>query len=136
MKKEHPKTVNAKKKADIFILGNKLKVLKVNNEKFIIKIHERERFMILIGNFIYLDEKRLNPNTMKLRFRENIGSNIIVYNIKNIDKKIPVNTIQYADIRIVPTDLILGKKEYTRNNILIANMSIEIATSKEGIIVQ
>ena len=42
IKNEHPKTVNAKKKEKSPILGNKLKVLKVNQEKFTIRIHERK----------------------------------------------------------------------------------------------
>ncbi|MFX1592881.1 MAG: hypothetical protein ACFFCL_09325 [Promethearchaeota archaeon] len=77
MKKEHPKTVKAKEKARIIIPGNKLTVLKVNHEKLTIKIQERHKSIILLGNFRYFEEKRVNPNTIKLMFNENIMCCII-----------------------------------------------------------
>lgn len=77
MKKEHPKTVRANEKAKIIKPGNKLNVLKVNHEKLMIKIQERHKSITLLGNFKYFEEKRVNPNTSRLIFNENIGCCII-----------------------------------------------------------
>jgi hypothetical protein len=94
IKKEQPKTVNAKKKANIINPGNKLNVLKVSQEKLNIKIHERSWSMILLVNFMYLEEKRLNPITIILMFIENIKSKMIANNMKKIVRKIPASTIK------------------------------------------
>jgi hypothetical protein len=72
MKNEHPKTVNAKKKADNTNCGYKLNVLKVSQAKLNIKIQERLKSTILCDSFIDFDENRLNPITSKLIFTEKI----------------------------------------------------------------
>jgi hypothetical protein len=71
MKNEHPPTVNAKDNARNIKFGNKLNVLKVNQEKLIIRIQERNKFMVRLGSFKYLDENRVKPNMRKLMFIEN-----------------------------------------------------------------
>ena len=69
--------VNANEKAKSVKPGNKLNVLNVNHEKLKIRIHERHKSMILLGNCVYLEEKRLNPITIKLMFTEKMEFNII-----------------------------------------------------------
>ena len=82
MKNENPKTVNARENANTIKPGNKLNVLKVNHAKLIIKIHERHKSISRFDNFIYFEEKRLNPTTIKLIFTENIGFCIIEKRMK------------------------------------------------------
>jgi len=77
IKKEHPATVNANEKAKIIKPGNKLNVMKVKHEKLEIRINERLESMILLGNLVYLEEKRVNPIIIKLMLIENIGFSII-----------------------------------------------------------
>ena len=72
IKNEHPKTVNAKKKANKTNGGYKLNVLNVSQAKLNIKIQERLKSIILCDIFTYFDEKRLSPTTIKLIFREKI----------------------------------------------------------------
>jgi hypothetical protein len=72
MKKELPPTVKAKESAKNSEFGSKLNVLKVNHEKFVIRIQERHKSIVLFGSFKYLEEKRVKPNIIKLKFRENI----------------------------------------------------------------
>ena len=77
IKKEHPPIVNANEKAINSKSGNKLIVLNVNHAKLKIRIQDRHKSIILLGNFKYLEEKRVNPNTIKLIFIEKIGCRII-----------------------------------------------------------
>ena len=72
MKKEHPKTVNAKKKANKTNCGYKLNVLKVSQAKLNINIQERLKSIILCDNFKDFEEKRLKPIIIKLTFTEKI----------------------------------------------------------------
>ncbi len=72
IKKEHPKMVSAKKKANVTNCGTKLNVLNVNQAKLKIRIQERAKSIILCDNFTDFDEKRLNPTTIKLIFTEKI----------------------------------------------------------------
>ena len=67
---------------------------------------------------------------MKLKFIENIGSRIIKFRVKYVVRKIPVIKTRQLIIKIIPTDLILGKNEYTIKNNPTTRTLIEIDISR------
>ena len=129
IKQEHPNTVSAKDNAKTTNPRKKQNVLNVSHEKLIINIQERDKSITLFGNFKYLEEKRVNPNTNRLKFKAKTICWITAQRIKQRVKKIPSKVVIYAIIKTKPIDLMFGKKEYTIKNNPITKISIEIVIS-------